>query len=311
MSKLIDLTGRRFGLRTVLARVPAKGPARWRVRCDCGTEDIVRSQNLRNGTANSCHACANRKNTRLIDLSGQRFGRWVVTGRASRESGAAHWHVRCDCGRTSVVSSQGLRNGRSTQCRSCGHVKYDYKADLSSVDWCWLLGLFHGVGSTWKDKDGGGNVTFASTSQENRNVIRAALTAVGIKEGVGETRNGVHVYSVRLASDLGRFKVSGRDREGWMFPEHPSHWTEWLAGLLDADGWVRKDGCRARYYQKRHGGFDWASKALTRLGIQHTRRPRSDRPQEEIYICTRSMGAFRDLVHPRFPKKARRIERVA
>lgn len=66
MSKLIDITGRRFGRWTVLERA---GSARrgftvsslWLCRCDCGTEKIVRGDNLRNGSTQSCGCLRNER----------------------------------------------------------------------------------------------------------------------------------------------------------------------------------------------------------------------------------------------------------
>lgn len=56
----------------------------------------------------------------LIDLTGQRFGRWTVISQAEiRQRGGAAWLCKCECGRVKSVNSQHLRGGRSTQCRSC------------------------------------------------------------------------------------------------------------------------------------------------------------------------------------------------
>lgn len=56
MSKLIDLTGQRFGRLTVLERAKNDklGRARWLCRCDCGKEKIVSGTNLRSGQTRSC-----------------------------------------------------------------------------------------------------------------------------------------------------------------------------------------------------------------------------------------------------------------
>lgn len=54
---------------------------------------------------------------RLIDLSGQRFFRLLVTSRAGRRSGSTAWNCRCDCGRDVVVLGENLKSGNS---RSCG-----------------------------------------------------------------------------------------------------------------------------------------------------------------------------------------------
>lgn len=56
---------------------------------------------------------------RVIDLTGRRFGRLVVIGRADPpvdNQGAARWHCRCDCGNEKDVRGSDLRRGRTTSC---------------------------------------------------------------------------------------------------------------------------------------------------------------------------------------------------
>lgn len=57
MSKMIDLTGQRFGRLTVIEKAPSVGKctnARWRCKCDCGNEVVIRSTTLRKGESKSC-----------------------------------------------------------------------------------------------------------------------------------------------------------------------------------------------------------------------------------------------------------------
>jgi len=55
MSRLIDLTGQRFGRLTVIEKVPSKNSnARWRCVCDCGKETTVLGTTLRRGESKSC-----------------------------------------------------------------------------------------------------------------------------------------------------------------------------------------------------------------------------------------------------------------
>lgn len=57
----------------------------------------------------------------LVDLTGQRFGRWTVLAKSEivRKAGA-YWLCQCDCGTQKEVSSYALRNGDSTSC-GCYH----------------------------------------------------------------------------------------------------------------------------------------------------------------------------------------------
>lgn len=52
-----------------------------------------------------------------IDLAGHRFGKLVVKNRAlHKQSGAFEWLCECDCGKTKVVPSGSLRQGRTKSC---------------------------------------------------------------------------------------------------------------------------------------------------------------------------------------------------
>ncbi len=55
------------------------------------------------------------------DLTGQRFGRWLVLHRVPgyTASGKIRWMCRCNCGRKVPVLAFSLRSGDSTQCKSC------------------------------------------------------------------------------------------------------------------------------------------------------------------------------------------------
>lgn len=57
------------------------------------------------------------KNPRLIELAGQRFGKWLVryqAGNAPR--GGALWFCVCDCGVERAVIGSDLRSGKSASC---------------------------------------------------------------------------------------------------------------------------------------------------------------------------------------------------
>ena len=54
----------------------------------------------------------------LIDLTGKRFGRWLVIERAENaDYGGTQWKCLCDCGKEKIVYGGSLRRGIS---RSCG-----------------------------------------------------------------------------------------------------------------------------------------------------------------------------------------------
>lgn len=54
---------------------------------------------------------------RAIDLTGQRFGSWLVIGVAGKDNRRSFkWLCRCDCGNVKEVQGVSLRMGRSTSC---------------------------------------------------------------------------------------------------------------------------------------------------------------------------------------------------
>ncbi len=57
------------------------------------------------------------------DLTGRRFGRWVVRRRATRLRGHAGWLCECDCGTLRAVRTDSLVDGKSRSC-GCGHPRY-------------------------------------------------------------------------------------------------------------------------------------------------------------------------------------------
>ena len=120
-----DLTGRAFGRLMAEARIAssANGKTMWRCRCSCGQVVEVLANSLVSGRTRSC-GCFRRECVaevgagRIINLTGRRFGRLLVSERGDGLSTEeARWRCRCDCGRITEVRSSTLRHGTT---RSCG-----------------------------------------------------------------------------------------------------------------------------------------------------------------------------------------------
>lgn len=56
-----------------------------------------------------------------INLTGQRFGRLIVTGPAPHIGKKVAWCCLCECGHTLEVTTSNLRDGHTTSC-GCSHV---------------------------------------------------------------------------------------------------------------------------------------------------------------------------------------------
>ena len=73
MSKLIDLTGERFGKLTVVNLHHSNGVAYWLCKCDCGNESVVKGTSLRYGSTKSC-GCGSLEQAKLNRLAHTQSG---------------------------------------------------------------------------------------------------------------------------------------------------------------------------------------------------------------------------------------------
>lgn len=54
---------------------------------------------------------------RVIDLTGKKFGRFLVVGLSGKNRhGSAMWRCRCECGTEKIIDGQGLRKGSTVSC---------------------------------------------------------------------------------------------------------------------------------------------------------------------------------------------------
>lgn len=61
----------------------------------------------------------------LIDLTGQRFGKWMILRKAdSDKNGNARWLCHCACDREKIVNGFALRDGTSRQCLHCARTTH-------------------------------------------------------------------------------------------------------------------------------------------------------------------------------------------
>lgn len=68
-----------------------------------------------------------RSGRQRYDLSGKRFGSWIVVRFSEkRESGSLYWLCRCDCGLEKAVAGSSLLCGDSNACKSCAYTKHGH-----------------------------------------------------------------------------------------------------------------------------------------------------------------------------------------
>jgi len=117
----MDLTGQKFGRLVVLEDVgrTKRQQVIWRCQCVCGNTVEVSSNSLRQGNTQSCGCYAKEQTSEAHkkDLTGQRFGRWLVLEeRGISKQGNVQWLCRCDCGTERIVVSGSLMAGVSLSC---------------------------------------------------------------------------------------------------------------------------------------------------------------------------------------------------
>ena len=167
MSKILDLTGQRFGYLTVIEFAGSwDGQRHWRCKCDCGNEKIVTTGNLRSGNTKSC-GC--KKSIGLVKYNqeqsdkgaipiGTRFGKLVVieeAGYVQQVEGHKRraYKCRCDCGKIVEVQGNSLKSGNIKSCGNCissiGELNIINILDKNNIiydhDKC-LLELMHETG---------------------------------------------------------------------------------------------------------------------------------------------------------------------
>jgi len=146
MPKFIDLTGQKFGLLTVVARVePVTKNPRWTCRCECGTVKDILTINFKHGTTRSC-GCVNSPS-----LVGQRFRNLTVVERVypNTPTGKSRWACRCDCGGSITVAAGHLKSGHTSSCGCLLHIpkfKHGHARSVSGKkesseyrSWCGML----------------------------------------------------------------------------------------------------------------------------------------------------------------------------
>lgn len=130
-----DLTGRRYGMLTVIRPYPAAEQKKtiWLCRCDCGNECYVSSNALFYGNRKSC-GCLHRKPHAVheTDLTGRIFGRLTAISKTDllSRSNSAIWRCRCECGKEICTSADSLLQG---YCRSCGCIRQELQKNLHNT----------------------------------------------------------------------------------------------------------------------------------------------------------------------------------
>lgn len=138
------MTGKKFNSLYVVKFLERKNNnTYWLCKCDCGNDYISTSRSLVNKGVKSC-GCRNGE-SRIINITGQKFGRLLVIGINGRKHGEALWKCKCDCGNYVDVNGYALRNGIT---QSCGCLVKDKNIQTSKKYNTYDLSSKYGIGYT-------------------------------------------------------------------------------------------------------------------------------------------------------------------
>jgi hypothetical protein len=118
-----NLIGKQFGRLTVKEYASPKYPTaktkghQWLCKCQCGNEKIILGGSLKKGQTTSC-GCQQKEimRSRLIDLTGNTYGKLIVIKLDWIKSGQPYWTCKCECGNEKSVAGVSLRENKTNSC---------------------------------------------------------------------------------------------------------------------------------------------------------------------------------------------------
>lgn len=116
-----DLTGNKVNGYTVIgfAGNDSRRNSLWSCQCDkCHATKVFRGDGILREEIAVCE-CKRTKANELIDMTGRRFGDWLVLQKAESSKKGAKWLCQCDCGTKQEIYGSILRAGNSKSCREC------------------------------------------------------------------------------------------------------------------------------------------------------------------------------------------------
>ena len=279
----------------------------WLCRCDCGVERWIIGSNLRSRTPR--HRCQPRERISAakgradrIDISGQTFHSWTVTGASrSRPLGnqqVTEWLCTCSCGTEAWRNSATLRKGMTRHCRNPVHLKRqvgeklgeftilakdDHWATLRCV--CGRLRVFSVMSLSWlpkKRRTCGCNGIDAISVHGDPNLPKDVTGYCQLTMWAGITRQGANLYAKAHGKHqtylhLAALAEKNHPGEGWRWlkivPCPPPETTPREATLRDhqREGFLRQLAAIREIQASGLVRHREIAEALTRRGISKAR----------------------------------------
>lgn len=116
----IDLVGEKFGLLSVVERLPnyKNDKTFYKCVCDCGEKRIVYGYYLKSGKVICCKSCTKiiKPNTKRKDYTGTKFGKLTIQKMIYNCSHKTKAECKCDCGNTKIIDMSNIINGHIKSC---------------------------------------------------------------------------------------------------------------------------------------------------------------------------------------------------
>lgn len=102
-----------------------------RVACpECGSVQNIQKRLITGKGHSFCRPCGDSL-SRLIDITGKRYGKLTVVGYSHSYGKSSYWNVLCDCGNKHVAEKQNIKRGH---VKSCGCAVKNNGAKLFGID---------------------------------------------------------------------------------------------------------------------------------------------------------------------------------
>ncbi len=145
MTKLKDLTGKKFGRLSVLERgLNKRNKPAWKCLCDCGNIVEIAGCELKQNQTKSC-GCL-RKDLLKKDIAGNKYGKLTAI-KPLRINTSTIWLCECECGNFHECTINHLE---MNQVKSCGcwfkkteevmldEAKIRFHDSIEKTDYCWI-----------------------------------------------------------------------------------------------------------------------------------------------------------------------------
>lgn len=219
MAKFQDLTGQIIHNWKVLDYC---GDRYWLCKCNnnnCNITKKIHASSLKQGTA-TC-ACSRKKHAQLIDISGQRFGNWLVI----EYMGNNQWKCECQCSNKTIqlISRQNLINGRT---KSCGCKRIELRENT----------LFERYGDTAPNKAVDARESWQIDVLKDKDLLKHFIkTKFSSKPTFKEVAKTLGVQRHRISSLIHRYKLEELINIDPLVSEEEKHLLDIIKTLTNED----------------------------------------------------------------------------